>query len=551
MLINPGGPGGSGVLVALGMASALQTIFGDDQPIIGFDPRGIGFTTPVADCWSPPPACDGCPEDVGGGFLHRLEWANMNQAYGGINSSSIALQFIDAGHRAINNLCIEKDRRLGGKSILGHVSTAHVAQDMVSIVDAWERWVDGQQKSATQAELNPTKGKLVYWGFSYGTYLGATFASMFPDRVGRLLLDGVVDAELYTSPVWRDSLFDTDKILDRFFQYCAEAGSKCQLYRPGDKPEDLGQRYHGIMDGLTTNPATFTHPEYFFPVILQPNTIKQLVFSVLYSPVANFPLLATFLNLMYENKHEALGALVQDAKIMCLVGDSPLTSLLNDAQRAIMCGDKTSPVNLTLPEIRAEYSAMASTSQFADVMLNVMLQCNGWSVSPPGHPPPTTPWAQYSSSSPQKQITTSFPILFLSNTLDPVTPLLAAVKMSLKFRQAGLVEQKAEGHCTLSAVSRCTAKVVRDYVLHGKVPPPPEVEGGDYLEGKWTTCEADERPWKKLEADVFVFENDEERRVVEAFQVVQSVVERLPKWGQGTARFGGMGEVLGLGALRE
>ncbi|KAK0708664.1 TAP-like protein-domain-containing protein [Lasiosphaeris hirsuta] len=541
MLINPGGPGGSGVMAALGMASALQAIFGDDQPIIGFDPRGIGATTPVADCWAPPPACDGCPEDVGRGLMHRVEWANMNQAYGGINSSNIALQFINAGHRAINNLCVEKDGTLGGKSILGHATTAHVARDMVSIVDAWERWVDGQDKSESHTELNPTKGRLVYWGFSYGTYLGATFASMFPDRVGRLLLDGVVDAEHYAAPVWRDSLYDTDKILGRFFQYCAEAGFECQLYRAGDKPADLGQRYRSIMDGLTTNPATFTHPEYFFPVLIQPHMIEQLVFGVLYSPIASFPVLAMLLNLMHEKKYEALGALVQDAKIMCLVGDSPSASLLNDAQRAIMCGDKTSPVNLTLAEIRSEHAAMAETSQFADVMINVMLQCNGWSVLPPHRSPPT-PWARYTA---ENQIATAFPILFLSNTLDPVTPLVAAVKMSLKFRRAGLVEQKAEGHCTVSAVSRCTARAVRNYVLRGEVPPAPEVDGGDYLGGSWTTCEADERPWKRLEADVFAFEDDDERRVVEAFQAVQSVVERLPQWGQGPPTFEG------LRALRE
>ena len=76
---------------------------------------------------------------------------------------------------------------------------------MLSIVDAWDRWVDAEAAAqGVSPPTSPTKGKLVYWGFSYGTYLGIKFASMFPDRVGRLMLDGVVDADLYETPVWAE-----------------------------------------------------------------------------------------------------------------------------------------------------------------------------------------------------------------------------------------------------------------------------------------------------------------------------------------------------------
>ncbi|KAK3317029.1 TAP-like protein-domain-containing protein, partial [Apodospora peruviana] len=508
MLINPGGPGGSGTAFALIIAPVLQTIFGQDQPIIGFDPRGIGFTTPRADCWATPPECATCPENHAKGLLHRIEWLNMNVAYGGVNSSSVSLKYLNAGQRAVNSLCAERNDRLGGESILAHASTAHVARDVVSIIDSWERSIDDEE-----AVVNPTKGKLVYWGFSYGTYLGAKFASMFPDRVGRMILDGVVDPEWYEAPVWAESLRDTDKILASFFTFCFEQGENCALYRDGDTSEKIGDRYTTLMEKLEHGePVTFTQPDYFFPIILDAHLLKSLVFGILYSPKQLFPALGMFLNFLYEQDYEKFGMLYQDIQLSCAL-PGQLGVVLNDAQRAIMCGDKTKPVNLTVAEFRQEYEKMAEFSDFADILSTLLLQCNGWDIS---SSPPAA------SSNSEGQVKTDFPMLFLSNTHDPVTPLYAAVKTALKFKDAGLVEQKAQGHCTLSSSSRCTAKRVQDYVLHGKVPPAPAVEGDDLLGGEWTQCEADD---DMSELSV------EEKEVLMAFDTVRSAFQMVPQWG--------------------
>ena len=261
-----------------------------------------------------------------------------------INETDAALRYLEVGHRGVNALCREKDGMMAGGrgGVLRWAGTQQVARDMVGIVDAWERWVERDGREVAE----DLKGKLVYWGFSYGTYLGATFARMFPERVGRLLLDGVVDAELYESSVWRESLVDADAVLATFFGYCAEAGRRCDLFRDGDTPGELYQRYVAIMDRLEASPVTFTHPDHFFPVVLRASLIKMLVFSILYSPIQGFPALATVLNYIYEAKYEILAPLFADTQLLCSLSGNPVVmGAMTDAQRAIMCSDKTRPVS--------------------------------------------------------------------------------------------------------------------------------------------------------------------------------------------------------------
>jgi pimeloyl-ACP methyl ester carboxylesterase len=559
LLVNPGGPGGSGVSLALLVGPSMQKILGADQPILGFDPRGIMFTTPRADCWAKPPpeSCrpqyhhrngqgggdkpvqsPGCEEDVTTGLLHRLEWENTNAAYGLMSESEVAVRYLDAAQRGVNWLCRWKDGMVEerGGSVLRWAGTRNVARDMVQIVEAWGRWVDTLDGVVT----DEMRGKLVYWGFSYGTYLGATFARMFPERVGRLLLDGVVDAEFYEGDVWKESLLDADKVLETFFQFCVEAGRRCDLYRPGDEAVDVQRRYEAVMERLEATPLTFNHPEKHYPVLVRASTIKMVVFSILYSPIQGFPVLATVLNHVFEDNHEALGALFQDPQLLCTISGNPaVLGMLTDAQRAIMCSDKTHPVshplpqspqitnicqvNMTVPEITTAYQAMAATSQFADIWMNLMLKCNGWDISPPNQIP-TDPWTL------SNQIETANPILFLSNTYDPVTPLKAAVKMALKFKGAGLLEQKAQGHCTISTVSRCTGKIVREYVTTGKLPGPPTGVDEEFR-GEWQQCGVDEVPWKSVGSSEAQAWAVEEREMAEGWRHLQKVMETMQRWG--------------------
>lgn len=175
----------------------LQSIVGEEQDIIGFDPRGIGATTPRADCFSYPydlsradTAGQNSEEDYARGHYHRTIWDLMGREIGNANTTSGSLQKLDTRARTLANLCQEKDSLNGKDSILKYVHTPSVARDMISIVDAWDEYTASLDKESAaschskvetpESELNKqddevandypldTKGKLVYWGFSYG-----------------------------------------------------------------------------------------------------------------------------------------------------------------------------------------------------------------------------------------------------------------------------------------------------------------------------------------------------------------------------------------------
>jgi hypothetical protein len=199
LLVNPGGPGGSGVQIALAMGKSLQTVLGEDQDVIGFDPRGIGATTPRADCFSFPDDHSGEDDYVQGQF-HRMLSQTSGREIGLTNSSEVALHKIDVRARSLGKLCGEKDSVNGNDSVLKYVSTPNVARDMISIIDAWDEWVAAgggavpeketvEARQSEQPHNLDTKGKLVYWGFSYGVSYIKSLVSSHNLRTYRLFLE--------------------------------------------------------------------------------------------------------------------------------------------------------------------------------------------------------------------------------------------------------------------------------------------------------------------------------------------------------------------------
>lgn len=191
VLVNPGGPGGSGTLMALLQGEYLQTVVGGGSSggkknkkhyeILGFDPRGTQYSTPRADCYN--------------STLNRAANAIALEAIPPLSTGQLGLDYFQTAATAQSALCAESSAR----NILAHMSTASVARDMLEIVERVDELRNGKMGEEEEEEGCPSEAKLNYLGLSYGTFLGNTFASMFPDRVGRMVLDGVVDPESF---VW-------------------------------------------------------------------------------------------------------------------------------------------------------------------------------------------------------------------------------------------------------------------------------------------------------------------------------------------------------------
>ncbi len=193
LLVNPGGPGGSGRSLA-GMADYVPGGVGASYDWIGFDPRGVGASTPALRC-SRSYFGYHRPSYVPGSARETRAWLARSRAYAAA--------------------CADTATK---RALLPHLSTLDTVRDMDLI------------RSALGAS------RISYYGYSYGTYLGQVYATRYPTRVGRFVLDGVVNPQRvwYAANLDQDRAFDRN--LDAFWRYLAA--------RPGTF--GLGRRWRAV-----------------------------------------------------------------------------------------------------------------------------------------------------------------------------------------------------------------------------------------------------------------------------------------------------------------
>lgn len=216
VIINPGGPGDSGVLHILRNGHYMRNMMDTEGErhfdMLSFDPRGMANSVPIADCFE--------SEAVRGMY----DWQEHGKPFhrnGQYSNSSLNMELAHA--KALGMKCAQRKGE-DGVVIQEFMSTASVARDMLQMVDeidrlekeeartvangdgAQKRLGAGQSVMKQEAEGEQDDGslpRLQYYGTSYGTLLGNTFISMFPGRVKRMMLDGVVVAEDYVAGVSR------------------------------------------------------------------------------------------------------------------------------------------------------------------------------------------------------------------------------------------------------------------------------------------------------------------------------------------------------------
>ncbi|MGE5292366.1 MAG: alpha/beta hydrolase [Micromonosporaceae bacterium] len=209
LLVNPGGPGGSGLSLAGAVANGLNPSVASEYDIIGFDPRGVGSSTPALHC-------------------DRSFFAGVRPDY--IPRTLHDEQVMQARAKAYAASCQKNNGWL-----LPYMTTQNVARDMESI-----RVALGQQK-------------INYFAYSYGTYLGEVYATLFPNRVRRMALDSVVDP----TGVWYQDNIDQDYAFQgRMTAFFAWVASHDSLYHLGATTADVRQSWYRARANLAAHPIT-------------------------------------------------------------------------------------------------------------------------------------------------------------------------------------------------------------------------------------------------------------------------------------------------------
>jgi pimeloyl-ACP methyl ester carboxylesterase len=393
LFMNPGGPGGPGLdLPRIATIIMPQSIL-NKYDLIGFDPRGVGTSSPLTCGLSGKQADQALPTLMQqGSFTATANFAQqVAQACGTHNQNYLA-----------------------------YFTTANTARDMDQI---------------RQALGTP---KINYFAWSYGTYLGAVYASLFPDSTDRFVLDSNVNP----SWTWRQQFrsFGLGGSI-RFPDFLNWAAAHDGTYHLGMTQDAVHNTYNQLMAKLQKNPITFSDGTVFNDAYFQ-----EFSFFSISDPDTTFPDLATVWQAVNENQPLDL----QEAP----ANDNPAASGL-----AIICNDAAwsrSPSQYQ-SELKADISQYPDFGQLGS---NIW-PCAFWPNATPSEPPVTI-----SSQGATK-------ILLVQNRRDPVTPYIGGLGMrrALGDRSRLLSVDAPAGHgITYLAGVACADDTVTAYLADGTLP---------------------------------------------------------------------------------
>ncbi|KAK8086209.1 alpha/beta-hydrolase [Apiospora phragmitis] len=466
VFLNPGGPGGSGLSWVLEQGDELQTIVGDNHDIISWDPRGIGASVPNVECW--------------GSSWKRHDW--------GLRKTGVADAYPGVVHDAfaqadgLSRQC-EAYTSKTAPNLLQHISTAYHARDMLEI----------SKKAGYD--------KVRYWGISYGTILGGTFASLFPDNVERLVSDGNVDYNDWFNNDQLNAYEDADKIMTAFFAACHRAGPQRCAFHDGDdvtsSPAALEARYWHLLATLRRRPVLLpAHANATgspaVPQLVTYSALQHLVRTVLYRPLHELPELARVLVALEQRRdgvpyYRMAGSEDENFPIreVCSQPQPPPsddsgggtpTDFSVDAFGAIACADGA-PLTDETPESFQLYvdDLVGRVSRFSGAASAFSkLNCIGRRIRPKWQFAGPHQQHHPDNHDNEKNLTviTNFPILFIGNMADNVTPLRSSYNNSAAFPGSVVLVQRSYGHASVAAPSTCSARTIRAYFQNGTLPAP-------------------------------------------------------------------------------
>lgn len=425
VFFNPGGPGGSGIWALRDHGAQLQAVVGRNHDLVAVDPRGVGASVPRIACWDAP--------------QQRRDWALQEtpviDAHPGV--------LYDAWARAAGfSAACAGSRAHAASGLLAHVGTASHARDLLAVLEG----------------IGGGAARLRYWGFSYGTVLGGTFAAMWPDRVERMVSDGNVDYEEWYRSARVNSVRDADAIMNAFYALCHEAGPDgCALYSPS--PAAIRARHLAVLERLRSRAVVYVPNSggggdddgggaAALPELVTYSKLRRLTATSLYRPNYYFARLAEVVAGLERGDGAAYYALVTGGgrskgpfSDVCAVEPVPPTEPLtteeegsDDAFPVILCADHR-PLARDPREFEARVREMESLSEVSGaIVVKDLVACAGNGVRP-----------KWAFDGPFDGIRTSFPVLFVANAADNITPLASARNNSAGFEGSVVLIQNSYG----------------------------------------------------------------------------------------------------------
>ncbi len=406
LVVNPGGPGGSGVDYAAAAASGyvVSKDVRSSYDIVGFDPRGVQRSAPIT-CYGDAQmdkylAADPTPDDA----AQEQEAATENRDFG--------------------NACLAKTGNL-----IKHVSTVEVAKDM----------------DVLRAALG--EDKLNYLGKSYGTFIGSTYAGLFPKRVGRFVLDGVVPPDINGTEMSLGQAKGFEQATRSYVRDCV-AQSNCPL---GTSLDAGMARIRLFLKQVDAKPLEVTGQGDVTK--LTEGWATMGIAEAMYDK-NSWPTLTDAFQGAFNGSGDKLMALADQYAERN--SDGTYSGNIMQALNAVNCLDRGGSSDLAT--YRNDAKAFAKVAPTWGPMLAWGgLACGEWPVKATGKPERITAKG-------------SGPILVVGTTRDPATPYEWAQRLAKELANGHLLTYDGDGHTAYKMGSSCVDGVVDAYLVDGTVP---------------------------------------------------------------------------------
>jgi pimeloyl-ACP methyl ester carboxylesterase len=405
LVVNPGGPGGSGVQYAQGARSEFPAALRDRFDIVGFDPRGVAGSEPALRCMTGPQT---------DAFL----------AISDMPASAAQLNQVVSASKQYAARCAQNSGPL-----LPYVGTENAARDM-----------DVLRAALGQATLT-------YLGKSYGTYLGAWYAQLFPHRVRALVLDGAFDPD---TPALQDDLVQAQgfQVALKAFTTSCLVTADCPLGAQGSSVQAAEGRLRALVVRSNSRPlASHLGTGQVADGAMLLNGVASALYSRSFWPDLKIGLADAF--------RGDGSVLLQLADLLLERNPDGTYANLVDADTAISCLDRPFPKSLASWQAAARQAARVAPLFGAPIVWG-NLTCAYWPVR--SYPLPTI----RAAGAP--------PILVVGTLRDPATPYRWAQALAGDLSSGVLLGWNGDGHTAYGEGSSCVDSIVNDYFVSLKVP---------------------------------------------------------------------------------